>query len=54
MCAKVALKAKNILELDDASQIYDEYFEPLFNEVELLKESDNTEVISTNIFLFSG
>ncbi len=38
MCAKVALKAQNILELDDASQIYDEYFEPLFKEVELLKE----------------
>jgi len=38
MCAKVALKAKNILELDDASQIYDEYFEPLFEEVKLLKE----------------
>ncbi len=38
MCAKVALKAKNILELNDASQIYDEYYEPLFNEVELLKE----------------
>jgi len=38
MCAKVALKAKNILELNDASQIYDEYFEPLFQEVELLKE----------------
>lgn len=38
MCAKVAVKAKNILELDDASQIYDEYFEPLFKEVELLKE----------------
>ena len=38
MCAKVALKAKNVLELEDASQIYDEYFEPLFTEVELLKE----------------
>lgn len=38
MCAKVALKAKNILELDDATQIYDEYFEPLFNEVGLLKK----------------
>lgn len=38
MCAKVALKAKNILELNDASQIYDEYFEPLFKEIELLKE----------------
>ena len=38
MCAKVALKAENILELDDASQIYDEYYEPLFKEVELLKE----------------
>ena len=38
MCAKVALTAKNILELEDVSQIYDEYFEPLFKEVELLKE----------------
>lgn len=38
MSAKVAIKAKNILDLNDASQIYDEYFEPLFNEVELLKE----------------
>jgi len=38
MCAKVALRAQNILELDDASQIYDEYYEPLFKEVELLKE----------------
>ncbi|MCB0748586.1 MAG: ATP-binding protein, partial [Ignavibacteriae bacterium] len=38
MCAKVALKAKNILELNDASRIYDEYFEPLFKEVEILKE----------------
>lgn len=38
MCAKVALNAKNILELEDVSQIYDEYFEPLFKEVELLKE----------------
>jgi len=38
MCAKVALKAENILELEDASQIYDEYFEPLFKEVELLRE----------------
>lgn len=38
MCAKVALNAKNILELNDASQIYDEYYEPLFNEIELLKE----------------
>ena len=38
MCAKVALTAKNILELEDVSQIYDEYFEPLFKEVEFLKE----------------
>jgi len=38
MCAKVAHNAKNILELEDASQIYDEYFEPLFKEVELLNE----------------
>ncbi|MCJ7448302.1 MAG: ATP-binding protein [Bacteroidales bacterium] len=38
MCAKVALTAKNILELQDASQIYDEYFQPLFKEVDLLKE----------------
>lgn len=38
MCAKVALKAKSILELEDASQIYDEYFEPLFDEINLLKD----------------
>lgn len=38
MCAKVALTANNILDLNDVSQIYDEYFEPLFSEVELLKE----------------
>jgi|GEM_PF-1132220 len=38
MCAKIAHQSKNILELEDASQIYDEYFEPLFKEVELLKE----------------
>jgi len=38
MSAKVALNTKNILELSDASQIYDEYFEPLFKEVELLRE----------------
>ncbi len=38
MSVKVALKARNILELNDASQIYDEYYEPLFKEVELLKE----------------
>lgn len=39
MSAKVALKAKNIFILEDASQIYDEYFEPLFYEVAILKES---------------
>lgn len=38
MCARVALGSKNVLELQDASQIYDEYFEPLFTEVDLLKE----------------
>jgi hypothetical protein len=38
MSAKVACKVKNIFELNDVSQIYDEYFETLFNEVELLKE----------------
>lgn len=38
MCARVAVKSNNITQLNDASEIYDEYFEPLFNEVSLLKE----------------
>ncbi len=38
MSAKVALKSNNITQLNDASQIYDEYFEPLFTEVPLLKK----------------
>ena len=38
MCAKIALRSSNITLLHDASQIYDEYFEPLYSEVLLLKE----------------
>lgn len=38
MSAKVALNTKNILELYDATQIYEEYYEPIFNEVEILKD----------------
>lgn len=46
MCARVALLSKNILELQDASQIYDEYFEPLFQEVELLKKSEAQKALA--------
>ncbi len=46
MCAKVAINAKNLDELNDVSQIYDEYFEPLFNEVKLLKEPITLKVLA--------
>jgi hypothetical protein len=38
MSAKVAVKSTNILQLNDASQIYDEYFNPIFKEVQILNE----------------
>lgn len=38
MCAKVVRVFENPSALNDVSQIYDQYFDPLFNEVELLKE----------------
>ncbi|MTK53883.1 hypothetical protein [Paludibacter sp.] len=46
MSAKVARTAANLLELYDASQIYDEYFESLFNEIELLKEPITQKVLA--------
>jgi len=38
MSAKVAVKSTNILQLNDASQIYEEYFNPIFKEVQILNE----------------
>jgi len=38
MSAKVAIKSTNILLLNDASQIYNEYFNPIFKEVQILNE----------------
>jgi len=46
MSAKVANKSTNILELNDASQIYDEYFDPIFKEVQILNEPITQKVLA--------
>jgi hypothetical protein len=38
MCSKVALETNNILSLYDASQIFEEYYKPIFTEVKILSE----------------
>jgi DNA polymerase III delta prime subunit len=48
MCAKL----DNILLLNDASQIYEEYFTPIFNEVEILNNKNT--LISLAIISFFG
>nr|WP_319571721.1 hypothetical protein [uncultured Draconibacterium sp.] len=50
MCAKVAIESKNILTLNDASQIYDEYFNPIFDEVQILNESETLKALAVISF----
>lgn len=52
MCARVAKESNNLLSLTDASQIYDEYFKKLFQEVDLLK--DNETLIALALISFFG
>lgn len=52
MCARVAKESNNILSLTDASQIYDEYFKKLFQEVGLLRE--NRVLIALALISFFG
>nr|WP_321229666.1 hypothetical protein [uncultured Psychroserpens sp.] len=52
MSAKVACDSKNILMLNDASQIYEEYFNPILNEVELL--NDTNKLIALSVISFFG
>ncbi|MCD4677196.1 MAG: hypothetical protein K8S18_14555 [Desulfobacula sp.] len=50
MSAKVASESKNILTLNDASQIYDEYFNPILNEVQILNDSITLKALSVISF----
>ncbi len=52
MCARVAKESDNLLSLTDASQIYDEYFKKLFQEIDLLKE--DKVLISLALIAFFG
>lgn len=50
MSAKVALESKNIVMLNDASQIYEEYFNPIFKEVQILNESNTLKALAVISF----
>lgn len=52
MSAKIVLDSKNILLLNDASQIYDTYFNPIFKEIKILNEPNT--LISLVLLSFFG
>jgi len=50
MAAKVAKDYNDFNSLNDASQIYEEYFAPIFNDIELMKQQNTLKVLSVISF----